>query len=409
MAKNTTIEPEKGLIDWQKATTDEKDRILRQIAHWYSEGEGQGFIAKNLEWWFKKHFSSSPCYRGNKQPKGGQEQKLTIDRHWVKRRITELQKDKYLTLREPERERFIKPVEDTLGKETGLKGIALEVAAHRNDMLRKAVLRLETLLAEKFEATSDDTENPNLILTTSGGQTLLNFAHAVAQIPMPTLQSIAKAKDPDGLRKRLLVCSLTSGGMRDDISSLSDTVAAVMANNLGCGARGLLGPAWFEKAKDMQDFDKLKDVKDHKSLVMKAQIILTSVGWLENKSNLMARLLRKSKTLKGEGKKQVKLDSNHPADLLYNLYDGWSGGDVDLPEHAQGHFFSVMGLKDLKERIQDEENKPAVIVLASGWDKGYHSVLGLIHGKLATEIFLDAESSAGLGKAVEDCYHGTSE
>lgn len=408
MAKNAMIGPEKGLIDWPKATPDEKHRILRQIAHWYAEGEGQGFIAKNLEWWFKRHFSNSQCYRRNKQPKGGQDQEPTIDRHWVKRRINELLKDKYLTLREPERERFIKPVEDILGKETGLKGIALEVAAHRDDMLRKAVLRLETLLAEKLEATSNDKENPHLILTTSGGRTLLSFAHEIAQTPMPTLQSIDKDKDPDGLRKRLLVCSLTSGGMRDNISALSDTVAAITANNLGCGAQGLLGPAWFKQTEDMKDFDDLQDVKDHKILVKKAQIILTSVGWVGNESNLMTRLLRKSNSLKGKGKKQVKLDSDHPADLLYNLYDGWSGKDVDLPKHAQGHFFSVMSLEDLRKRIQDENNKTDVIVLASGWDKGYHAVLGLIHGKLATEIFLDAESAAGLKKAVEEHYRHSS-
>lgn len=401
MATNQNKDLEKGLIDWQRATEEERHRILRKIAFWYSEGKAQEFIARNLTNWVRKHFKSSPCYRHKKQQEGTQSQELSINRYWVKRRIDELVKQKFLTVREPDQKRFIEPLEKTLGHSDKLKGIRLEVASHPEEMLQKVLLRLETLLAEKLVPVKEDVEEPDLKLAVSGGRTLLSLAHAVAETPLPTMHSVARSKGQDVLRKRLLVCSLTSGGMRDNISALSDTVAAIMANNLGCGAKGLLGPAWFAEPKDMQNFKQLEDVRYHTEMVQEAQIILTSVGWLGDENNLMTRLLKESSP---DYKDRIKYP--HMSDLLYNLYDGWSGKDLPLPQEAKDRFFSVMSLKNLRDRIENKDNKPYVIVLASGWEKGYHAVLGLILGKLATEVFMDAECSAGLLKAGKDKYHG---
>lgn len=150
--------------------------------------------------------------------------------------------------------------------------IKIFVAPDRTEMLRLAWLDFKMFLTDMV----NDKKRKQIVVGVSGGRTLMDFAEMARNMPELKMDEKVARK----CREKVVICSLTSGGIRSEIAALSDTVAAGIANYLGAQARGLLGPAWFADKSAMEAFRRDPDVVAHIQLARSADIILTGVGYL---------------------------------------------------------------------------------------------------------------------------------
>lgn len=257
--------------------------------------------------------------------------------------------------------------------------IEVIVAPNRDEMLRYVWLDLDRHLTHKMAGEKPD----RLVVGVSGGHTMLKLGELANN-----LKDLAWHKEiPEEDRRKTLICSLTSGGIRSDTAALSDTVAANIGNFLNAQSRGLLGPAWFEGKDALETFRSEPEVDRHIKLANEADIIITSVGYLGDPNNLLTRLL------KSQGQGQFLDDHKNSGDILYHPYNGATGEPIDLPPKFASGLLSVMSIDDLCDKV---ERGLHCIVLASGEEKGMFALPGILRKKIASHIYIDYDCANAL-------------
>jgi len=260
---------------------------------------------------------------------------------------------------------------------------SIEVAPDTDELLRYLWEDIDDLLTKYVK------KKTQVVVGVSGGQTMLAFAHK-----LPELVDLKWRRLSAELREKLVISSLTSGGLPSDIAALSDTVAGTIGSSLGVEAQGLVGPAWFADKKTLSAFRKQQYVREHEKCVKNADIIITSVGYLGSGKTLLSHLLME--------RGQQKFLEEHPelSDILYHPYDGITGEDVHLPTSVSNGLFSVIDLDTLQQMVTG--GKPCMVV-AAGREKGEHSLLGIIRNWLkATHLYMDLEAALGFATAIDD-------
>lgn len=353
-------------IHWVKLPDRDKRRLLHLIAQWFAEEKlSHAQIAKKIKKWVAN--TAPDCYN----------QEVDVSTQFVGRRIAEAaQECRFLRVSPFYEEELAQKV----AKALFLKGVELSVATTRDELLGYVWLDLDRFLVNKIK--NGNTTKP-IIIGVSGGRTMIDLARVARNLPrIPWHEEV-----PINMRKKVAICSLTSGGIRSNIAALSDTVAASIAEYLGAEAKGLLGPAWFADKSALAAFRDDPDVQEHLRLVDDAEVILTSVGYLGDQKALMRQLLDQA----GES----KFIEDHPnlSDMLYNCYDGFSGEPIELPENIRDHVFSVINLKQLREKVQKGSQ---CYVLAAGKQKGCHAVLGILRKKMASHVYMDKDCAEGV-------------
>lgn len=256
--------------------------------------------------------------------------------------------------------------------------IKIFVALDRTEMLRLAWLDFKGFLTDMI----NDKKRKQIVVSVSGGRTLMDFSEmARNMVELKWDEKVARK-----CREKVVICSLNSGGIRSDIAALSDTVAAGIANYLGAKARGLLGPAWFADKSAMEAFCRDQDVEDQIQLARSADIILAGIGYLGDPETLLRKLLDR------QGQTSFIKKNPHLADMLYNCYDGLTGDQIELPSEVANGLFSVVDLKQLKDKIC---RGSLCLVLASGKEKGRHVIKGILKKGLASHVYLDYACAEG--------------
>jgi len=318
-----------------------------------------------------------------------------ITSQWVSRRIIESAKDKYKILKISFEEKDL--LEKIRMNVINADKIKLVIAPNEEELLRQVWFKFDEILTDKVKKSRD---NKKIIVAVSGGATLLSLSKVSAKYK--NLLRWHNSRDiSENKKKKVIVCSLTSGGTRDNIAALSDTVAALIAQELGIKARGLLGPAFFNNKKTRDSFKRLPEVRDHIRLVKNADIILTSIGDVHNEESLTHQFIKSidPKYLKDHRK------TDHFADILYNCYEGFSGEQIPFSQKIKDLTFSMITCKKLHEMVNREgTERTECIVAATGNNKGYHAMRGVIAKKMASHIYMDVECAKGLIKAAEE--HG---
>ncbi len=364
MAKKTPfLERGPSAVHWVRLPDRDKRRLLHLITQWFAEEKlSHAQIAYRIRKWVGKNVPD--CCDPNPAKK--------VSTQFVGRRITEAaQKYHFLRVSPFYEEELAQKITRTLL----LEGVELFVAPNYEEMLRYVWLDLDRLLTNRLK--NGDTNKP-LVVGVSGGGTMIDLARVSQSLPEMAWQ----VEIPANMREKVTVCSLTSGGIRPNVAALSDTVAAIIAGHLGAKTWGLLGPAWFADKSALTAFCNDADVQENLRLVNEAEIILSSVGYLGERKSLMRQLLERAD--------ELKFVEDHPnlSDILCNCYDGLSGEPVELPERIRDHVFSVINLKQLRDKIRKGSR---CIVLAAGKQKGCHSIIGILRKQMASHVYLDKD------------------
>lgn len=306
--KQNERKPKKGqpAIDWSELSLPEINLLLYTIARWLTEGKNEeendgaktgpmscAQIAKELNGWRKKNLRRE-AYNS----------KRSIPLNWPGRQMEKMVRKKYIKLGHYVEQELVEELKRLV---CGLSGCCPEVivAPDKNELLRYVWEDLDEQLKEAIEKAQAP-----VILGVSGGRTMLSLAQKVAELDL-TLKTLSAEK-----RKRLIVCSLTSGGIPSDVGALSDSVAGMIATSLGVDVHGLLGPAWFPGKEALRAFEAHAYVKEHKDRVQSANFIVTSVGSLRDPNALMAHLM------KSQSQEAFLTQNPDLADVLYCGYDG---------------------------------------------------------------------------------------
>lgn len=319
-----------------------------------------------------------------------------ITSQWVTRRIIESTKDKYNILRLSFEEQDL--LEKIQRNVINADKIKITIAPDEEELLRQVWLKFDEVLTDKVTKSRD---NKKIVIAVSGGSTLLSISKVSAKYKN-VLRWHNSRDISENDKKKVIVCSLTSGGTRDNIAALSDTVAALIAQELGVKARGLLGPAFFYDKKTRDSFKRDLEVQEHTKLVKNADIILTSVGDVHNKESLTHKFLKSidPKYLQDHLKKH-----EHFADILYNCYEGFTGEQIPFNQKINDQTFFMITCEKLQEMVNSKRTEPTeCIVTATGYNKGYHAMRGVMAKKMASHIYMDVECAKGLIKAAEE--HG---
>lgn len=351
-------------IRWRSLKETDKERLLYLVAQWFvSEQRSHSEIAVKMANWVKKN--AHHCYN----PDGD-----NVSTSFVGRRIAEAVEHRFLQVGRFHEQKLAEKIQDLLT--ISQNRIKIIVAPDRNQLLRYVWLDLDHLLMEMVKTKS-------VVIGISGGRTMLALAKAATSLTDLTWHN----EVPVDKRAKVIVCSLTSGGIRTNIAALSDTVAANIAEYLGARTRGLLGPAWFADKSALRAFCNDQGVKEHIELVKKADIILTSIGYLGDSNALMRQLLTQAD--------ESKFVEERPnlADMLYQCYDGLSGQPIKLPGAIADRVFSVIDLKQLHKMVQ---KNTLCIVLAVGEEKGQHALAGVLKAQMASHVYMDRACAEGL-------------
>jgi DNA-binding transcriptional regulator LsrR (DeoR family) len=316
--------------------------------------------------------------------------KKNISRQWVSRHIKEVSKEEYQFLllgefRENMLSQKIKEHIDNAGF------VSLKIAPDNKLLLRQVCLDFDKILTEKVKSTSADEE---VIVGVSGGHTMLALAQTLHDIK--TIMSWHKIV-PNKDKKKVIICSLTTGGTRDNISALSDTTAANISQELEAQARGLLGPPSFKDKSARDVFVDDEDVQKHIGLVKKADIILTSVGNVHDDASLTSQIFR---IIDPQHLDKIrKKYKHHLGDILYQCYNGYNGNIVTPSKEIADRIFSVIALLELRRKVQGGQTK--CIVVADGYEKGYRALRGVIMKRMASDIYMDLKCAQGLSDIAE--------
>jgi DNA-binding transcriptional regulator LsrR (DeoR family) len=306
-----------------------------------------------------------------------------IHRGWVKKQIELIKKEhQFITLgkfRENELSREIKQ------RISGAQDVSLEIAPNDNLLLRQVCLGFDEILIEKLAST---TEGEEIVIGVSGGQTMLALAQTLHDIKTQMEWNKIASNDD---KNRVVVCSLTSGGTRDNISALSDTVAANIAQELGVKAKGLLGPPSFKDVTAHDAFNDEPEVQKHIQLVQKAGIILTSVGNVHDDISLTSQIFN---VIDHEYLSKIRKERKHLGDILYQCYDGYTGEIISHSKEIIDRIFLVIKLAEIRRRIR--EHKTRCIIVAKGYEKGKHALRGAILSRIASDIYMDINCAQGL-------------
>ena len=356
-------------VNWGqiKANRTKQRRLLHLVAQWFADKKlSHVLIAEKIRTWVQDE--APECYNG-----AG-----TVTNAFAGRRIADAARGGFLQVARFYEEELCDGIRRV--PSLPLADVKITVAPGRREMLQYAWLDLAELLAQRAKTVPD---NGQIILGVSGGRTMLDFAKASPDLTNSEWKDSTSPKE----REKLLVCSLTSGGLRENITALSDTVAAMIANTLGVNARGLLGPAYFDNSKSLEAFRNDSDVRKHKELADKADIILTSLGRLSDSSDLVRQVLEKTE------ESGFVRGSPDMAEMLYQCYHGTSGKAAKLPDHIAERMFSVISLERLRERVNGGMK---CILLAAGKEKGRYALPGVLRGHLASDVYMDRACAEAL-------------
>jgi len=354
-------------------------RLLYEVATLFIKGNTHIEIATKIHDWAKTNARS--YY--NKDSK-----KDNITPVWVGRRIADARDYGFLTLGRFEENELAKAIRSDL---PSAERINLVIAPDADALLRRVWLDFDEILIEKVKYSKG---NDKIIVAVSGGATLLDPAKVV-----PSVKGLLRWYKPGEVlqvqKDKVTIFSLTSGGMRTDIAALSDTVAASIAQELDVNVRGLMGPALFTNKSARDAFMGLPVISQHIKLVEKAEIILTSVGYVGDEKSLTSRVLSSIDRAYVE---KLRRENVHLADILYDCYNGFTGDSIKLPAKIKNRIFSVIGCQKLKEMVNIRYTR--CIVVARGYQKGYHALRGVIVNRMASDIYMDVECAKGLVEAV---------
>jgi len=349
------------LYEIAKLRIDERDEHNKVLS--YKQ------IAKRIKDWARDNIS-----------KEAYNEKGTVQPNWVGRHMAKAIGHRFVRLgRYVERE-IVESVKKCLNPPYP----KIVVAPSEKELLRYVWEDLDGLVAEAAEKNV-----PQVVIAVSGGRTLLSLARAADYLPHAALSRLSTKN-----RKKIIVCSLTSGGLPSDIAALSDTVAGTINASLDVNARGLLGPTWFDGGgKALTAFTSQKHVKEHEDLVEQADFVITSIGLVQDKDSLMGRLCR--------DRKQNSFLKEHAnlADILYNCYDGHTGKTITPPPIIETGLYSYVGISKLKKMVQKEK---ACIIVAKGREKGYHALPGVFKAHMANYIYMDRDCAGGLIDALQE-------
>ncbi len=354
-------------------------RMLYEVACLFLKRWPHTEIAQSMKGWVQKHA------KGYCDP-GGPD---NINTTWVYRRLKEAIRHSFLRIGDFEEDKLMTEIHHAFPKS---ENINITLAPNADGLMSRVWAGLDAILCEKVSAATPD--NP-LVIGVSGGMTML----AVSAFG-PRVRSLLRWHQPGAvppeMKENVIVCSLTSGGMRDNIAALSDTVAASLARELGDGvkAHGLLGPAVFPPGHARDDFVKIREVKRHIQLVKKAGIVLTSAGYVHDDTNLTAQIIRH---LRPKCLAQLRSKCDNLSDILYNCYDGRTGEPIPYPRSIEPRILTAVTCADLQAMVASGQTK--CFVVTRGYDKGFHALPGIIIKQMATDIYMDIECANGLIKA----------
>jgi DNA-binding transcriptional regulator LsrR (DeoR family) len=340
------------------------DSLLHQVAVWrFEEGLAESKIAEELVKWVKKNIPEAYNEDG---PLSAAPQSYIDDA--IEKRFVKAGRFPGHHLAVKIRNKFSLTLDKPI----------IIIAPDRSEMLRYAWIDLDEILTRMIKVE----QNKSVIVGVSGGHTMLDFAKRASSVADLQWHGVE-----DSEKNKVTVCSLTSGGIRTDIAALSDTVTAIISDFLKSQAKGLLGPTWFSGKKTRLAFSDDKDVRDHLDLVGRANIILTSVGYISDPNSLMRKLIDKA------NKSQFLAQNPLIADMLYNCYDGRNGKIVKLPKRVQEGLFTVTNIGKLKQMIDEGSY---CFVLASGYDKGSHAMKPVLENGWASHVYLDISCAQGI-------------
>ncbi len=302
--------------------------------------------------------------------------------NWVSRRLVDAIKNHFVSLGNFEDAEIKREILDFIRLP---KDVTLNFAPNYEVLLKQACLDFDKKLTNKVKASPQNTQ---VVVGVSGGKTTLDLSKTLRDIR----ESLKWNEVPSKQKKNVIICSLTSGGSRVNIAALSDTVAANIAQELDVQASGFLGPPLFKDKESKDIFIKDKEVRIHIDLAHKANIILTSVGNITDPDDnaLTSQII---KTVDLEYLKQLRENNKHLGDILYNCYNGHNGNPIPIaPIHDR--VFSVITCKDLWTMVSSKQTE--CIVVAKGYDKGYHALRGVISRGMASDIHMDLDCAHGL-------------
>lgn len=316
--------------------------------------------------------------------KGGKED---IHSEWICRRLLDAIVNNFILLGEFEDQDLLVRLHDLI-RETK-KEVKLHLAPDSGSLLRQACLDFDEKLVAGVKSSDEQ-----FVVGVSGGRTVLAFSQTLREIR----SSLKWHKEvPDEKKKNVVICSLTCGGIRSNISSLSDTVAANIAVELKVRQSGLLGPPSFSDGPALNAFKDEDEVDKHINLVKNANVILTSVGNVHDDTSLTSQIY---KIVDEAHLNNIRGEHTNLGDILYQCYDGYTGIPVVPSDDIQNKILTVITLLELRKRVKDDKTK--CIVMANGYEKGRHALRGLIVWRMASDIHMDLECARGLKNAAEE-------
>lgn len=306
--------------------------------------------------------------------------KANLNSEWVRRRLVEAISAQFLLLGNFE---DVKLRDEICRLLPEARALSLALAPNAETLYRQACLDFEKKLIDKIASS----RNPRIVVGVSGGRTMLAFSRTLhdmrASLKWHTQVPIEK-------KKKVVVCSLTCGGLRDNIVALSDTVAANIAEELGCDQSGFLAPPLFDGGPAKEAFKGTEEVAKHIELAHKPDIILTSVGNVHDENALTSQIIEK---IDPEGLAELRLGEKPLGDILYYCYNGYTGDPIVLSKVYE-KVLSVITCKELWDMVKN--NETTCIVVAAGYEKGYNALRGVIARRMATDIHMDLDCARGL-------------
>ena len=310
-----------------------------------------------------------------------------IKPEWIRRRLVDAIENNFILVGEFEDRDLLERLQDLIPETK--KKVKLNLAPDSESLLRQACLDFDEKMVTGVK--SSDSE---FVVGVSGGRTVLAFSHILREI-----RSNLKWHNeiPEEKKKNVVVCSLTAGGTRSNISALSDTVAANIAEELNVRQSGLLGPPSFRDGESLNTFKREEEVDKHIKLVKNANIILTSVGDVSDNSSLTSQIYN---IVDDTHLSKIRSGHKNLGDILYQCYDGYTGIPVPPSNEIKDRILVVIPLLELRTRVKGHKTK--CIVMAKGYNKGRRALRGLIVWRMASDIHMDIECSRGLRDAAEE-------
>jgi DNA-binding transcriptional regulator LsrR (DeoR family) len=301
---------------------------------------------------------------------------------WLPRHVEEAIKNHFIRLGDFRENILSKDIKKNI---PNANKVSLKIVPDEKSLLRQVCLDLDEILTDKVKALDEE-----FVIGVSGGLTMKSVAQTLHDIKL--LMSWHEVMSDDD-KAKVVICSLTSGGTRDNFIALSDTVAANIADELGVKASGLLGPPFFKGKETLSAFK--DEVQEHINRVKNAKIILTSVGNVHDDGCLTSKIFNvvDPDHLRGI-RKEEKYE--YLGDMLYQCYDGYWGDPVPPSQKISEQIFTVIYLSELRQMIKSGTK---CIVVAKGYDKGYHALRGLIVKEMVSDLYMDIECAQGLKDA----------